>query len=84
MTLLNVCLGSKHLISDEGFRKALYMIDIGQNDLSDSFTKDLSYVQVTERIPSVIEEIKSAVEVSSASIQTIIKRGRQSNYDRYP
>ncbi|CAB4285094.1 unnamed protein product [Prunus armeniaca] len=54
--------GSKHLINDDGFRKALYMIDIGQNDLSDSFTKDLSYVQVTERIPSVIEEIKSAVK----------------------
>ncbi|KAL6278453.1 hypothetical protein ACE6H2_022054 [Prunus campanulata] len=51
--------GSKHWINDEGFRKALYMIDIGQNDLSDSFTKNLSYVQVTERIPSVIEEIKS-------------------------
>ncbi|ONI04194.1 hypothetical protein PRUPE_6G307900 [Prunus persica] len=54
--------GSKHWINDEGFRKALYMIDIGQNDLSDSFTKGLSYVQVTETIPSVIEEIKSAVK----------------------
>ncbi|CAB4285095.1 unnamed protein product [Prunus armeniaca] len=54
--------GPKHWINDEGFRKALYMIDIGQNDLSDCFTKNLSYVQVTERIPSVIEEIKSAVK----------------------
>ncbi|KAM0994711.1 hypothetical protein EV2_010519 [Malus domestica] len=54
--------GSKHLISDEGFRKALYMIDIGQNDLADSFGKNLSYAQVTKRIPSVIAAIKNAVQ----------------------
>ncbi|BFG36755.1 hypothetical protein CerSpe_230290 [Prunus speciosa] len=54
--------GSKHLINDDSFRKALYMIDIGQNDLADSFAKNLSYAQVTKRIPSVIAEIKSAVK----------------------
>uniref|UniRef100_A0A5B6YRE7 GDSL esterase/lipase n=1 Tax=Davidia involucrata TaxID=16924 RepID=A0A5B6YRE7_DAVIN len=54
--------GSGHLINDEGFRNALYMIDIGQNDLSDSFAKNLSYVQVIKRIPSVLIEIKSAIK----------------------
>lgn len=62
--LLNLILGSKHLISDEGFRKALYMIDIGQNDLADTFSKHLSYAEVTKRIPSVIAAIKDAVQVS--------------------
>lgn len=52
------------MISDEGFRKALYMIDIGQNDLADSFAKHLSYAEVTKRIPSVIAAIKNAVQVS--------------------
>jgi phospholipase/lecithinase/hemolysin len=54
--------GSGHLINDEGFRNALYMIDIGQNDLADSFAKNLSYAQVIRRIPSVIMEIKNAVQ----------------------
>lgn len=40
------------------------MIDIGQNDLADSFGKNLSYAEVTKRIPSVIAAIKSAVQVS--------------------
>ncbi|KAF2307325.1 hypothetical protein GH714_026358 [Hevea brasiliensis] len=45
-----------------GFRNALYMIDIGQNDLADSFSKNLSYVQVIKRIPSIIQEIENAVK----------------------
>lgn len=53
--------GSRRVINDQGFRSALYMIDIGQNDLSDSFSKNLSYIQVVKRIPSVVAEIKSAV-----------------------
>ena len=59
-------LGSRNLINDEGFRNALYIIDIGQNDIADSFDKNLSYVQVTKRIPSIITEIKNAVKVSLA------------------
>ncbi|XP_015584657.1 GDSL esterase/lipase At1g09390 isoform X2 [Ricinus communis] len=51
-----------NMISDEGFRNALYMIDIGQNDLADSFSKNLSYAQVTKRIPSVVQEIEIAVK----------------------
>ncbi|THF97246.1 hypothetical protein TEA_028391 [Camellia sinensis var. sinensis] len=52
----------KNLINDEGFNSALYMIDIGQNDIADSFTRNLSYVQVIKRIPSIIIEIKNAVK----------------------
>ncbi|KAH7571279.1 hypothetical protein ACOSP7_013682 [Xanthoceras sorbifolium] len=55
--------GLGNFINDEGFRNALYMIDIGQNDIADSFSKNLSYVQVIKRIPSVIAEIKNAVKV---------------------
>lgn len=58
-------IGSGNLINDEGFRNALYMIDIGQNDLADSFSKNLTYVQVVKRIPSIITEIKNAIKVSS-------------------
>ncbi|KAL8171754.1 hypothetical protein V2J09_023558 [Rumex salicifolius] len=57
-----VASGSKDLINEEGFRNALYMIDIGQNDLADSFSKNLSYSKVIERIPLVMAEIKSAVK----------------------
>lgn len=55
--------GAKGYINEEGFRNALYMIDIGQNDLADSFSKNLSYVQVVKTIPLVIEEIKKAMKV---------------------
>lgn len=62
-TLELINAGERNLINDEGFRKALYMIDIGQNDIADSFAKNLSYVQVIKRIPSFIAEIKNAVKV---------------------
>ncbi|XVF41728.1 hypothetical protein PTKIN_Ptkin01aG0303200 [Pterospermum kingtungense] len=54
--------GSRNLINDEGFKNALYIIDIGQNDLANSFDKNLSYAQVTKRIPSIIAEIRNAVK----------------------
>lgn len=58
-------LGLDHdLITDGGFENALYMIDIGQNDIADSFAKNLSYVQVVKRIPSITTEIKNAIKVS--------------------
>ncbi|XP_031403508.1 GDSL esterase/lipase At1g09390 isoform X2 [Punica granatum] len=53
--------GAKGLIGDAGFRNALYMIDIGQNDMADSFSKNMSYAQVIKRIPSVITEIRNAM-----------------------
>ncbi|GAB2287257.1 hypothetical protein Dimus_021640 [Dionaea muscipula] len=53
--------GSRSFINEEGFQRALYMIDIGQNDLSNLFAKNLTYPQVVKRIPLVIAEIQSAV-----------------------
>ncbi|CAN6884340.1 unnamed protein product [Brassica oleracea] len=50
------------MITENGFRTALYMIDIGQNDIADSFSKGLSYSQVVKHIPNVISEIKSAIK----------------------
>jgi hypothetical protein len=52
------------MINDEGFQNALYMIDMGQNDIADSFLKNLTYAEVVKRIPSIITEIKNAVKVS--------------------
>ncbi|XP_042488579.1 GDSL esterase/lipase At1g09390-like [Macadamia integrifolia] len=46
----------------QDFLNTLYMIDIGQNDLSNSFSKNLSYSQVIQRIPSILAQIKSAVK----------------------
>ncbi|KAH1259215.1 GDSL esterase/lipase [Glycine max] len=57
-----VTAGARNLINDEGFRDALYLIDIGQNDLADSFAKNLSYAQVIKKIPAVITEIENAVK----------------------
>ncbi|XP_065853328.1 GDSL esterase/lipase LIP-4 [Euphorbia lathyris] len=54
--------GSKDFVDVEGFRNALYMIDIGQNDIADSFAKMLTYMQVIKRIPTVVREIESAVK----------------------
>ncbi|KAJ6683184.1 hypothetical protein OIU74_021275, partial [Salix koriyanagi] len=55
--------GFGNFVTDEGLRNALYIIDIGQNDIADSFSKNMSYAQVTKRIPSVILEIENAVKV---------------------
>ncbi|KAJ8493209.1 hypothetical protein OPV22_014930 [Ensete ventricosum] len=57
-----VAQGAEDLIDAEGFRNAIYTIDIGQNDLADAFSANLSYVQVVQRVPSVIHEIKQAIE----------------------
>ncbi|TKY61584.1 GDSL esterase/lipase [Spatholobus suberectus] len=57
-----VTAGARNLINEEGFRNALYLIDIGQNDLADSFAKNLSYAQVTKKIPAFITEIENAVK----------------------
>lgn len=49
-------------IGDASFNDALYMIDIGQNDLADSFAKNLSYIQVVKKIPIILQEIKIAIK----------------------
>lgn len=58
-----VAQGSKKLVSEEGFNKAIYMIDIGQNDLSAAFGSNASYDVAIARIPSIIAEIKNAIKI---------------------
>jgi len=51
--------GRRDLIDDNGFRNALYMIDIGQNDLLLAlYDSNLTYAPVVEKIPSMLLEIK--------------------------
>lgn len=52
-------------MDNRGFQEALYIIDIGQNDLADSFAKHMTYTEVVAKIPSVVAEIKLAIEVSN-------------------
>ena len=57
--------GSKILIDEEGFRNALYMIDIGENGLLLAlYASNLAYAPVIENIPSFLAEIKLAIQVS--------------------
>nr|XP_023900734.1 GDSL esterase/lipase At3g62280-like [Quercus suber] len=56
-------LGSKNLIDEEGFRNALYMTDIGENDLLLAlYASNLIYAPVIEKIPSFLAEIKLAIQ----------------------
>ncbi|KAL8258273.1 hypothetical protein R6Q59_030314 [Mikania micrantha] len=54
--------GSEYMINDDGFQRALYMIDICQNDLSDAFAKKYTYAQVIKGIPLILEEINNAIK----------------------
>lgn len=63
--MIKSSVGSEVPVSVDEFSKALYLIDIGQNDLTDSFSKNLTYSEVIKRVPSIIAEIKSAIKVSS-------------------
>lgn len=54
------------MVGDEGFHNALSMIDIGQNDIADSFAKNMSYIEVVKMIPSFVTEIKNAIQVISS------------------
>ncbi|KAI3916359.1 hypothetical protein MKW98_004800 [Papaver atlanticum] len=54
--------GSRKVIDEEGFKNALYYIDIGQNDLADTFRKNVSYARVVKKIPEMLAEIKDAVK----------------------
>ncbi|KAL5700741.1 hypothetical protein ACHQM5_026149 [Ranunculus cassubicifolius] len=57
-----VAQGTKDLIDETGFRNALYMIDIGQNDLLQTlYRSNLTYAPVVQQIPLMIAQIKSAV-----------------------
>ncbi|RVW41637.1 GDSL esterase/lipase LIP-4 [Vitis vinifera] len=50
----------KDFVKEEDFKRALYMVDIGQNDLALAFGNS-SYAQVVERIPTFIAEIEYAI-----------------------
>ncbi|XP_026397454.1 GDSL esterase/lipase At3g62280-like [Papaver somniferum] len=55
--------GSKGLIDEYGFQNALYMIDIGQNDLLVAlYASNLTSTPVLEKIPSSLAEIKLAIQ----------------------
>ncbi|PKA63007.1 GDSL esterase/lipase [Apostasia shenzhenica] len=58
-----VAQGFKDLVNEEGFKKALYMVDIGQNDLSGAFDSNATYDQVVSKIPSIISEIINALKI---------------------
>ncbi|KAG9459872.1 hypothetical protein H6P81_004380 [Aristolochia fimbriata] len=64
---LELARDSPRLIGADGFQIALYMFDIGQMDLCAAFL-NMTYQQVLQKIPSVLEEIKAA-------ITTIYKEG---------
>ncbi|XP_006645844.2 GDSL esterase/lipase LIP-4-like [Oryza brachyantha] len=48
-------------VDAEGFQNALYMIDIGQNDIN-ALLSYLSYDQVVARFPPILAEIKDAIQ----------------------
>ncbi|KAM7276948.1 hypothetical protein ACFE04_018814 [Oxalis oulophora] len=54
---------SRTFIDENGFNNALYMIDIGQNDLLQAlYASNLTYNPVAEKIPSFLAEIKLAIQ----------------------
>lgn len=65
--------GRRDLIDDNGFKNALYMIDIGQNDLLLAlYDSNLTYSPVVQKIPSMLLEIKKAIQVPFFFSQIII------------
>jgi hypothetical protein len=58
-----IIIGHTGLLKEEDFRSALYMIDIGQNDMDAALTESNgNFDHVLARIPPIIEEIKSAIK----------------------
>jgi hypothetical protein len=58
-------------IDAQGFQNALYIIDIGQNDVN-ALLDSFSYDQAHEKFPPIIAEIKDAVEVVFSSLSIYI------------
>lgn len=57
-------MGRDGLPKPEEFSKALYMFDIGQNDLDAGFRK-MSHPQILADIPNIITLFANAVQVCS-------------------
>lgn len=55
--------GYENLLGEDDFKNALYIIDIGQNDLTRAFN-ELPDDKAVERIPPSISEIKDAMRVT--------------------
>ena len=55
--------GVRTPIDRDGFRNAIYTIDIGQNDLAAYM--NLPYDQVLAKIPTIVAHIKYTIEASS-------------------
>ncbi|GAB2282138.1 hypothetical protein Dimus_016691 [Dionaea muscipula] len=56
-------LGWKKLVDEHGFTDAVYIIDIGQNDLLLAlYASNLTYSPVAEKIPTFLQEIKLAIQ----------------------
>ncbi|XP_060169002.1 GDSL esterase/lipase LIP-4-like [Lycium barbarum] len=53
--------GLEDLIDKEDLKNAVYMIDIGQNDVAGAFTYLSQTSQVMQKIPSFISEIQDAI-----------------------
>uniref|UniRef100_A0A803N2Y6 Uncharacterized protein n=1 Tax=Chenopodium quinoa TaxID=63459 RepID=A0A803N2Y6_CHEQI len=57
------CPRARDLINERGFRRALYMIDVGQNDiLLALYASNITFEPVAQKIPSFLEEIRLAVD----------------------
>ncbi|XP_021727259.1 GDSL esterase/lipase At3g62280-like [Chenopodium quinoa] len=55
--------GARDLINEKGFRRALYMIDVGQNDiLLALYASNITFEPVAQKILSFLEEIRLAVD----------------------
>nr|GMD60573.1 GDSL esterase/lipase LIP-4-like [Ipomoea batatas] len=54
--------GIKSMFGEDDFRNAVYLIDIGQNDITGAFSNH-SQLEVLGMIPSFINGIKAAIEV---------------------
>ncbi|KAL4030490.1 hypothetical protein IC575_008730 [Cucumis melo] len=51
------------MMDEEGFKKGIYMIDIGQNDvLVALYQSNLTYKSVAQKIPSFLAQIKLAIQ----------------------
>lgn len=56
----------KYLPAQDFFQKALYMFDIGQNDLAGAFYSK-TFDQVLASIPTVLSEFEDGIEVGYIS-----------------
>nr|GMD50459.1 mitochondrial import receptor subunit TOM40-1-like [Ipomoea batatas] len=55
------------MLDGDDFGNALYMIDIGQNDITNTFTNS-SILHVLQQILTFIYEFKDAIEVAAGQV----------------